>query len=351
MTAVYRQRDLAGFASSLFKAAGLKPDRAEIGAAVLVEGDLLGRDTHGLAQLPAYLNALATGTMARDAEIVTVSDHGAVAVWDGQRNLGPWLVHTGIELGMQRARQYGVFNLAIRRSHHIAALSAYLKRATDEGFLVILSSSDPSTASVAPPGGTQAMITPNPMAAGIPTGGAPVLIDISMSTTTNGMVERHRREGRNLPYPWLLDADGVISDDPEVFFTEPKGSILPLGGKDLGYKGFSMGFLTEILTSALSGFGRADPSEGWGASVFLQVLWPDAFGGASEFQRQADHLVKIALDNKRVKDGPAVRLPGRQALALRDKQLREGVGLHPSIIPALEPWALKLDVPLPTPLG
>src|SRR6185312_8047040 len=84
---------LQQFATALFVAAGLPHERAEIGAAVLVEGDLLDRTTHGLAQLPAYLAALENGSMARDAEIVTVSDHGATAVWDGQRNLGPWLVH------------------------------------------------------------------------------------------------------------------------------------------------------------------------------------------------------------------------------------------------------------------
>jgi L-lactate dehydrogenase len=347
---LFSSDDLQQFATALFVAAGLPRERAEIGAVVLVEGDLLDRTTHGLAQLPAYLAALENGSMARNAEIVTISDHGATAVWDGQRNLGPWLVHRGVDLGMERARQYGSFTLAIRRSHHIAALSAYLRRATDRGFFVVLTSSDPSTASVAPTGGTEALITPNPLAAGIPTGSDPIAIDISMSTTTNAMTARHLREGRRLPHAWRLDAAGRPTDDPAVFFAEPRGSILPLGGADQGYKGFSLGLLIEAMTSGLSGFGRADTPEGWGASVFLQVMWPEAFGGAAAFIRQTDHLAATARAGRPASGHDEIRLPGDRSAQRRRDQLLKGVALHPSIMPALDPWAQKLGVALPSPL-
>ena len=44
-----------------------------------------------------------------------------------------------------------------------------------------------------------------------------------------------------------------------------------------------------------------------------------------------------------------VRLPGERGLALMREQREHGLGLHPSILPALAPWADKLGVALPPP--
>ena len=56
---------LHAFARDLLIAAGLACDPAHTVAHVLLEGDLLGHDTHGLALLGPYLNELANGTMQK----------------------------------------------------------------------------------------------------------------------------------------------------------------------------------------------------------------------------------------------------------------------------------------------
>jgi L-lactate dehydrogenase len=40
-------------------------------------------------------------------------------------------------------------------------------------------------------------------------------------------------------------------------------------------------------------------------------------------------------------------MPGERGLKLRERQLADGVALHPQIMPSLAPWAEKLGVPLP----
>ena len=84
MTAAYPAETLRSYAGALLQAAGLAPDRAATVAEILVEGDLLGHDTHGLAQLPGYLGALVAGTMAATGDPSTVADRGAAILWDGQ---------------------------------------------------------------------------------------------------------------------------------------------------------------------------------------------------------------------------------------------------------------------------
>jgi len=72
---------------------------------------------------------------------------------------------------------------------------------------------------------------------------------------------------------------------------------------DHGHKGYAFALLVEALTGGLAGHGRADPKEGWGATVFVQVMDPACFGGAEEFRRQTGQVAKVLLP-----------IPGRNAL-------------------------------------
>jgi L-lactate dehydrogenase len=288
--------------------------------------------------------------MTRAGEPAVIADRGGSIAWDGNFLPGPWLVLRAMETAFARVAELGVVSVAIRRAHHIACLQAYLPRATDRGLVMLLMSSDPATGSVAPHGAIAGRFTPNPIAAGFPTAGLPVLIDISASTTTNGLVSRLNRAGKGerLPGPWLVDNRGNASDDPAVMLANPPGAILPLGGMDLGHKGFALALLVEALTSALAGHGRADGEERWGASVFVQIIDPGAFGGRDAFARETGWLA-AACRTAPVKPGnPPVRLPGERGLKLRELQLAEGVALHPETMPTLLPWAGKLGVPAPS---
>ncbi|HEX6738276.1 MAG TPA: Ldh family oxidoreductase, partial [Vicinamibacteria bacterium] len=179
-----------------------------------------------------------------------------------------------------------------------------------------------------------------------PTDGDPVLIDVSMSTTTNAMTRRVHAEGGRLPGEWVVDADGRPSDDPAVLFGEPPGAILPLGGLDLGHKGYALALLVEALTSGLAGHGRAEAPTQWGASVFLQLIDPERFGGRAAFVRETARVAELCRTTPVPGGGSAVRLPGERALARRARQLAEGVTLHSAILEKLSPWADRLGVPL-----
>ena len=151
--------------------------------------------------------------------------------------------------------------------------------------------------------------------------------------------------GERLPGRWLMDRAGNPTDDPRVL-RENGGAILPLGGMDLGYKGFALGILIEALTNALAGHGRADGTTRWGASVFLQLINPDQFGGRESFLRETGHFAEQCRETPVPAGRPPVRLPGQAALARRAAQLAHGVEVDPVVLSALHPWAEKLKVKL-----
>ena len=333
---------LVALATRLLAAAGVASDRAALIGELLVEADLMGHTTHGLALLPGYLDELAAGTMTAAGEPAVVRDTGPCLTWDGRRLPGVWLTATAIDTALPRARRYGTATVVIRRSHHIACLGAFLTRATNQGMMILIASSDPSVSSVAPFGGTTAIFTPDPFAIGIPTPGDPILIDTSASITTNGMSARLSAEGRRFPHAWLLDAAGEPTDDPNVLSADPPGTILPTGGLDHGHKGYALALMVEALTLGLGGFGRADPAEGWGASVFVQILDPDAFAGADAFRRQTGWLADACRSAAPRPGVERVRLPGEAAMTRRRRALADGVELYPGIMDRLRSAATCL---------
>ena len=351
MSERYAASDLLDFTAALFAAAGLEPGMAQIMSETLLEGDLLGHTTHGLALVAPNLAELEGGRMLGTGAPAIVAETSVTQTWDGRRLPGPWLTRRAIGWAGERARESGLAAVAIHHSCHIGCLAAYLRAPAQAGQMVVVTCSDPSTASVAPFGGTRRIITPNPLAAGWPTPDGPVMIDISMSNTTNAMTGRLRAEGAVFDHPWVLDAQGAPTRDPNAFFADPPGSLLPLGGMAAGHRGYALGLLIEALTSALAGFGRADGETRWGAAVTVIVIDPACFGGTAGFLRETGWIADAVHANPPAAGGTPPRLPGERALAMRAEQLAHGVALHRSIPPALARCAARHGISPPLPLG
>jgi len=343
----YRVSDLVGYAANLFSAAGCDGDKPQTIATGLVEADLLGHTTHGLQLASVYLNELEVGGMTPRGEPETVTDRGATVTWNGNRLPGIWLATKAVDLAVNRTPTYGVVTVVIRRSHHIGCLAAFLQRATERGLMIVIASSDPAVATVAPAGGRKAVLTPNPFAVGIPTDSDPILIDISASITTNGMAARLRREGKHFPGLWALDAEGHATNDPAALFTNPPGTLLPLGGVEYGHKGYGLALMIESLTQGLGGFGRAEKPPRWGGAVFIQVIDPSAFGGGEAFQRETSWLATTCRGTPPRPGVDRVRLPGERGLEHKRQALAEGVALYPGIMDSLAPHAAKFGVTAP----
>ncbi len=351
MGARYRAEDLRQFAVDLLTRQEMAEEVAGTVADILLEGDLLGHTTHGLQLLGPYLKELEQDTMTRSGMPVVLQDHGVSVLWDGRYLPGPWLVTRAMETGLSRLNNYPIFTASIKQSHHIACLAAYLQRVAERGYLIILATSDPTLgAKVAPYGSRTPLYTPNPIAAGWPLENGVVMLDISMSTTSVGLSQRLTRQKAKLPGKWILDAEGRPTDDPAVIFDNPSGSILPLGGVDLGYKGFALGLLVEAITSGLCGFGRKDTPGRWGATVFLMIVNPEALGGRQHFLKEATFIAQACLNAEPIDENRPVRLPGQAALVKKRVQLEKGVALEPGILPSLAKWSEKLGVPAPGPI-
>lgn len=347
----YPQPALRQLMQALFEGVGLDGDKAACVADALITADGMGHRTHGLALAPWYLESARSGAMTVAGEATVLNDQGACITWDGRRLPGAWLIHRAIDLALARVATLGVVTVVIGNSHHTGALAVYLPRLTERGLLVQLVNSSPSAAGVAPFGGTRPLLTPNPVAAGIPTTGAPILLDISASITTLNSARQLLARGERFPGLWALDAQGQATDEPAAVVSGG-GSLLPAGGLDHGHKGYGWALLAEALTQGLAGQGRADAPTGTNVNIFLQVIDPAAFAGREAFTRQTGFLADACRSNPPRPGQPPVRLPGESAHRRQLDAATQGVPLADGIVQALRPWvtASGLDWPAPLPV-
>ncbi len=347
----YDHTVLIDYAVSILEKAGLPGDRSAIVAKTLVTSDLMGHTTHGLQLLPLYAEELLQGKMSKDGEPSVIRDGGSQLTWNGRHLPGPYLVEKAIDIGLHRLESTAVFSLAIQESHHIACLAAYLERVTDKGIMIILYSSDPLNKTVAPFGGVDGVYSPDPLAYGIPTHGDPILFDSSASTVANGVIVQKHKQGEDLDGPWLMDAQGNATNRTSTFFEDPPSTVLPVGGMDLGFKGFGLAIMIEALTSGLAGFGRHNDITQWSSSIFMQLIDPDQFGGRQHFQDEMQHLADKCMESTPRQGFEQVRMPGSRALERKRHHLTNGLVLHPGVEAGLKKCSEKYGISLPEPLN
>ena len=173
------------FAEQILRHYGLVTPEARAVAATLVEGNLLGHPTHGLAKLPGYVELLKAGGISRSGDIQIVADSGASFAWDAHRRPGPWVVKQAIEKILARSSQHPIVTATIANCSHIGCLQTYLERIARHKLIGLLMASDPGVRSVAPFGGIDAVLGPNPIAVCVPTLAEPILIDLCTSAISN----------------------------------------------------------------------------------------------------------------------------------------------------------------------
>ena len=342
----YDVEAVRGLVERLFTASGMAAEMACEVTDCLLTADMMGHSTHGLVIAPWYFEEIRRGGMNLEGSYEVRSDRGACVAWSGRRLPGAWLINRAIDLAMERIADHGVVTLTIADGHHTGALATYLPRLTERGLMVQLACSGPASGGVAPFGGTRGIFTPNPLSAGIPSRGDPILLDISCSITTIKRSAQLAEAGRRYPGVWAFDAEGNPSDDPQVLMSGG-GSLMPVGGLDHGHKGYAMALLVEALTQGLSGVGRKDGLTGIAMNTFLQVIDPAAFGGSDDFLDETTWLIDACHANPPRPGVDAVRVPGDQARTRVTEAREIGVQLDPVIVEGLEPYAHRIGETFP----
>lgn len=341
---------LRQFAQRMFEAARVPAEEAAIVATSLVDANLCGHDSHGLIRIMQYAAALADGRLKAGLPLRVLREAPAVLVADAQWCLGQVQAHRLLRLLAPKARAAGVAAGTLQQCGHIGRLGEYAEAAAKENFAFFATVNNHGFGrGVAPPGGIESRIGTNPICLGAPRENAPLVLDIGTSVVAEGKVRVAFNKGIPAPEGWLLDEQGMPTTDPGVLYREPRGSILPLGGVQSGYKGFGLGMLLDVFAGALSGGHCSNPAHPNRSAnaVFFLLLDVDQFAGRDYVLKEVASLCEGVLNTPRAPGVKEILLPGEPERRERARRSTAGIALDAGTWDQLTELARKLNVPLP----
>jgi uncharacterized oxidoreductase len=345
---------LRKFTQSLLAGVGASVEEAGIVADVLVSANLAGHDSHGVIRLEQYARMVRGGQVVPGAAF-EVTKHEPVrggpasaARVDGHWGFGAVVATRATRLAMELAKETGIGAVSVVRSNHVSRLGHYVLMAAEAGFVALMTANNHGGGRwVAPWGGTDRRLSTNPLAFAAPTGGQPVLVDVTTSTVAEGKVRVLRNKGLPLPEGWAIYPDGSPLTDPAHMYGPPHGSLLPFGGIT-GHKGFALSMMVELLSGALSGAGCTGGADRQpGNALFILVLDPGVFGSLEGFKSEAASLAEWVKASPPAPGTTEVLVPGEPEFRETARRQAEGIPLDDETWRQLRALADELGVKTP----
>ncbi len=330
-------------------AGGLEPPDARIIADCLVDADLRGVDTHGVARLPQYLSSIRAGAINPRPQVRVLRNTGAVALVDadGGYGFGPALL--AMDLAVEAARNLGVGVAGVRNSRHFGMAASYPLRAAAAGFIGLATTT--SSALLPPPGGTRAVVGNNPIACAVPrrTPAPPIVLDMALSQAAFGRIRLAAAEGRPIPSGWAYDSAGRPTTDAAEALA---ARVLTAIG---GHKGYGLSVMVELLAGALTRSAVGDRGDvhgpgGVASSHLLAALDPAAFLDVDEFLVRVEDLVDQIKAVPLAERARAVYLPGEPETLRQQERERLGIPIPAELGRRLATLAAELGVTPPIPV-
>jgi len=307
--------------TSIFKAAGVPDDEAVLVSDFLVRANLAGHDSHGVIRVIQYVDQIRKGNIIPGSIIEVVRETPSSALLDGNWGFGQVIGVKAMKMAIEKAKQNTVSVVCVHNSYHVGRLSDYTMLAAENDMIGIAMVNSRNT--VAPYGGMERMLSTGPISYAFPTDSeSPFFLDIATSICAEGKVRVMLHKGERLPHKWIIDKHGNLSDSPADLYDG--GAILPFGG-EVGYKGFGLGLMIEVLTAILGRSGFAFSERKRGNGVFMEAINIGSFMPVDQFKREADELIRAMKRSKPIPGFAEVLIPGEPEFRTKKRRLSNGI--------------------------
>src|SRR5262245_61601682 len=218
--------------AALLVGGGASPEEADIVARGCVAANLAGHDSHGIIQIPSYVDRIKVGHIAPGAPFKIVQESPTTTVVDGHWGFGFVVNERAMRLTIEKAKTSNVAATTVFRQSHVGRLGAYPLMAAQAGMIGIATAdSGRSAKAVAPFGGREARLGTNPISIAVPSDlPGPLCLDMATSAVAVGKLMLAQARGEEIPAGWIVDRDGKDTTGPARF--RPGRGVAPLGGTE-----------------------------------------------------------------------------------------------------------------------
>ena len=318
----FKAETLERISEKIFIAYGVPVERAKLVSKFLVKANLCGHDSHGVIRVIQYIKAIEEGDLKPDAEIDIIRETDTSALLRGNKGFGQVVAKEAMELAIKKAGRKTVGVVCAFDLYHIGRLADYTMLAAENDMIGIAMVN--STPSVAPYGGIERLLSTAPLSYAFPTGKENMFVlDISTSMCAEGKVRVSLHKGERLPEGFIIDKNGNPSTNPKDLYDG--GTILPLGGDLVGYKGFGLGLVVEVMAGILSNDKCAYEAGKKGNGVFFEAINIDDFIPIEKFKERIDALIRKIKSSKLRAGFKEILIPGEPEIRMERVNRRRGV--------------------------
>ena len=123
---------------ALFVAAGTPAEEAALVMRHIVGANLVGHDSHGVIQIPTYIERIKVGHIVPGAPWVIVKESPTTTVVDGHWGFGYVVNERAMRLTIEKAEKSNVAAATVFRQGHIGRLSSYTQMAAQAGMIGLI---------------------------------------------------------------------------------------------------------------------------------------------------------------------------------------------------------------------
>ena len=316
---------LENIAGRLLQAAGASEEEAAIVSRHSIGANLAGHDSHGIIQIPTYIDRVNQDHIVPGAPFEVVRETATTTVIDGHWGFGYVVSERAMNMTIEKARQNSIAAATVFRQSHVGRVADYPIMAAQAGMIGMMTAdSGRSAKSVAPFGGREARLGTNPICIAMPSDlDGPFFIDMATSAVAAGKLAVATARNAPIPEGWLLDKDGNQTTDPGAL--RQGGVMLPLGGPE-GHKGYGLSAMVEIFSGILTGLGFGiDPTGRHNDGCFMAAFSVDAFRDLDDFKSEVTEFAEYLTSTPPAEGFDRVYYPGELEHLRSAQKRRDGV--------------------------
>ena len=336
--------ELQNIAATLLRGAGASAEEAEIVSRHSIGANLAGHDSHGIIQIPVYIDRVKKEHIMPGAPFEIVRETPTTTVIDGHWGFGYVVSERAMQITIDKAKKNGVAATTVFRQSHVGRVADYPLMAAENDLIGMMTAdSGRSPKSVVPFGGREARLGTNPISIAMPSNlEAPFYIDMATSAAAAGKLKLAQSRGQPIPEGWLLDKDGRSTTDPNAL--GQGGAVLPLGGPE-GHKGYGLSAMIEIFSGILTGLGfGVEPTGRHNDGVFMAAFQVDAFRPVAEFKQEVADFAAYLKATPTAEGFDEIFYPGEIEHLRAQRQQAEGIFVEDATWAKLQALAEEFGV-------
>lgn len=306
----------------------------------------MGHDSHGVIHIPGYVAGLQKENIRPVGQQKIVRETPVSCVIDANRSFGIVLAYRAMEMAVARAKEHTLGAVAVHQASHIGRLGAFPPLAAAENCIGVIMLNGGGRF-VAPFGGTEQRLPPNPIAASVPTkSGKPMMLDITTSMVAGGKVWMQMEKGEAVPEGWLVDKDGNPVTDPSAW-RSGEGAMLPLGGP-VGHKGYGLAMMIDAITGGLSWAGcSANPPTRGGSGFLALAIKIESFIDVDEYKEEVQRLIDWVKSSATMPGVDRIYLPGEIEQDRMAQRMADGIPIPDATWERITAIANELNISIP----